>query len=68
MPYDSRLTINQKYSCPVKKTTLSNKLKIVEYVDFVQLYVNSGDMYGQIRLDVIAVQQLKEFLENVEIV
>lgn len=73
MSYDDRLIIKREFE--LDGNHLVNKLKMVEYVDFVQLFITNGKIketgqikYAQFRLDAVAVQQLKEYLENVEIV
>lgn len=73
MSYDNRLIIKREFE--LDGNHLVNKLKMVEYVDFVQLFITNGKIretgqikYAQFRLDGAAVQQLKEYLENVEII
>lgn len=72
MSYDDRLIIKREFKLDGQERT--NKLKLVEYVDFVQLFITNGKIketgqikYAQFRLDINAVQQLKEYLENVEL-
>lgn len=72
MSYDDRLIIKREFKLEGQECI--NKLKLVEYVDFVQLFITNGKIketgqikYAQFRLDTAAVQQLKEYLENVEI-
>lgn len=72
MSYDNRLIIKHQFKLEGQERI--NKLKMVEYVDFVQLFITNGKIketgqikYAQFRLDTVAVQQLKEYLENVEL-
>lgn len=72
MSYDNRLIIKREFE--LDGNHLVNKLKMVEYVNFVQLFITNGKIretgqikYAQFRLDATAVQQLKEYLKNVEI-
>lgn len=65
MSYDSKLYIKQHYEQHGLKRV--NNLKMVEFDEFVQVYVASAGKWAQIRLDKNAVQQMIEYLKNVEI-
>lgn len=70
MSYDDRLIIKHQFKLEGQERI--NKLKLVEYVDFVQLFITNGKIketgqikYAQFRLDTAAVQQMIEYLKNV---
>ena len=67
MSFDDRIIIKQKFEHDGKNCV--NSLKLIENDNFVQLYINSGEHAnrGQMRLYASQLQQLKEFLEKVEI-
>ena len=67
MSFDDRIIIKQKFEFNGKNCV--NTLKLIENDDFIQLYVGNGDAAnrGQFRLYPQQLQQLKEFLEKVEI-
>ena len=67
MSFDDRIIIKQRFDFNGKHCV--NSLKLIENDEFVQVYVNSGENgnRGQFRLYASQLQQLKEFLEKVEI-
>ena len=67
MSFDDRIIIKQCFEFNGKNCV--NTLKLIENDEFVQMYVNSGEHtnQGQFRLYSEQLQQLKEFLEKVEI-
>lgn len=65
MSYNDRIMIKQHFVLDDKPRI--NSLKLIEYDDFVQLYLNNGDHHASTRLDGEAVRQLKEYLYKVEI-
>lgn len=66
MSYDDRLIIKHEFE--MNGLPRVNKLKLVENVEFVQVWLNNGsDKTTNFRLDAHQVRQLKEYLEKVEI-
>lgn len=66
---ENRLII--KYKFVQNGNILVNKLKIVQRPDFIQVYITNGKVketgqikWAQFRLDHIALQQVKEFLNK----
>jgi hypothetical protein len=69
MSDDNRLIIKRTFE--QNGNTLVNKMKLVEYDDFIQVYITNGKVketgqlkYAQFRLDNDALQQVKEFLNK----
>lgn len=65
MSYNDRIIIKQHFMLNNLKRV--NSIKLIEYDDFVQLYLNNGDHHASTRLDGEAIRQLKEYLDKVEI-
>ncbi len=69
MSDDNRLIIKRTFE--QNGNTLVNKMKLVEYDDFIQVYITNGKVketgkikWAQFRLDHVALQQVKEFLNK----
>lgn len=53
-----------KYTFERAGRVLANKLKIVNNVDFFQIYVINGSQYGQFRMSKEQAKEFKMFLEK----
>lgn len=69
MTYDDRLIIKREFNFNSVKRI--NKLKLVQNVDFVQIFINNGktlatgeEKYAQMRLDRSAIEKIIKYLQN----
>lgn len=62
MSYDDRLNIKQSFKKNGKEYV--NSFKMIEFDDYIQVYVKNGDKYGHCRLDRDAVKEVIKYLEK----
>jgi hypothetical protein len=68
MPYDDRLIIKERYISKGDGVCRTNILKVIEFDDFLQLYIKNGHGASRgIKLDKPMTELLRKFLNNVEI-
>lgn len=65
MSFNDRIIIKQHFT--LDNLPRVNSIKLIEYDDFVQVYLNNGDHHASTRLDGEAIRMLKEYLDKVEI-
>jgi hypothetical protein len=62
MSYDDRLVIKQRFELNGKDRV--NTAKLINYGDFVQMFVTSGNGYSQMRIDKDAALQLINYFKK----